>query len=348
MNIGIEGIGLTPLLSNSIEISTDDEYPIQMVVKFNEVRIYESTLYPLDGKVRFYDLCFLVQEYMRNNLISSGQLSVSAVFQHIIPFAVTEFEAYAETVTAYVVYSSIRTSYEDDTEFLSSHFLTTRSCYTIPRGKSQFFSFFEQGGVDPSGYIDVSFMLDDGSVRTTRLTNKISASSTNKIYNFGIESNTLDIRVKSLYPNDTPKVLGGTIVHGNRVIDFFFTDDEPIESFGFYNAFNVWENYYVFGTSNIKTSFTQKEAICAGVSSYYNQSASRLVEIKTVPLSYEEALWVNEFLGSKRIVKVIPPDDDRDILISDITSEISDSDKETISIKFSWKYADPFVWKIYH
>ena len=333
MNIGIDGIGLTPLLSNSIEISTDDEYPIQMVVKFNEIRIYESTLYPLDGKVRFYDLCFLVQEYMRNNLISSGQLSVSA---------------YAETVTAYVVYSSIRTSYEYHTEFLSSHFLTTRSCYTIPRGKSQFFSFFEQGGVDPSGYIDVSFMLDDGSVRTTRLTNKISASSINKIYNFGIESNTLDIRVKSLYPNDSPKVLGGTIVHGNRVIDFFFTDDEPIESFGFYNAFNVWENYYVFGTSNIKTSFTQKEAICAGVSSYYNQSASRVVEIKTVPLSYEEALWVNEFLGSKRIVKVIPPDDDRDILISDITSEISDSDKETISIKFSWKYADPFVWKIYH
>ena len=333
MNIGIDGIGLTSILSNRIEISTDDEYPIQMVVKFNEIRIYESTLYPLDGKVRFYDLCFLVQEYMRNNLISSGQLSVSA---------------YAETVTAYVVYSSIRTSYEDDTEFLSSHFLTTRSCYTIPRGKSQFFSFFEQGGVDPSGYIDVSFMLDDGSVRTTRLTNKISASSTNKIYNFGIESNTLDIRVKSLNPNDTPKVLGGTIVHGNRVIDFFFTDDEPIESFGFYNAFNVWENYYVFGTSNIKTSFTQKEAICAGVSSYYNQSASRVVEIKTVPLSYEEALWVNEFLGSKRIVKVIPPDDDRDILISDITSEISDSDKETISIKFSWKYADPFVWKIYH
>ena len=73
MNIGIESIGLTPLLSNSIEISTDDEYPIQMVVKFNEIRIYESTLYPLDGKVRFYDLCFLVQEYMRNNLISSGK-----------------------------------------------------------------------------------------------------------------------------------------------------------------------------------------------------------------------------------------------------------------------------------
>lgn len=348
MNIGFDGIGLTSLLSNRIEVSTDDENPIQMVVKMNSIKIYESTLYPLDGKVIFYDLVVIVQEYMRNNLISAGELSVSAVFPHLVPFAVTEFEAYAETATAFVVYSSIRTSYEDDMEFLQSHFLTTRSCYTIPRGKGQMFSFFEVGGVDPSGYIDVSFMLDDGSVRTTRLTNKISASSTNKVYNFGIDSNSMNTRVKALYPNDSPKVLGGTIVHGSRVIDFFFTDDEPIESFGFYNTFNVWENYYVYGTSNIKTSFTQKEAVCSGMSSYYNQSASRVVEIKTVPLSYEEALWLNEFLGSQRIVKVIPPDDDRDILISDVTSEISDSDKETISIKFSWKYADPFVWKIYH
>lgn len=348
MNIGIDGIGFTSLLSNRIVVNTDDGYPIQMVVKMNSIKIYESTLYPLDGRVIFYDLVIIVQEYMRNNLLSSGELSVSAVFPHIIPFSERAIEPYAETVTAFVVYSSIRTSYEDDMEFLLSHFLTTRSCYTIPRGKSQMFSFFEKGGVDPSGYIDVSFMLADGSVSTTRLTNRISMSSNNKIYNFGIDSNTLDTRVKSLYPNNSPKVLGGTIVHESRVIDFFFTDDEPLESFGFYNAFNVWENYHVYGVSNIKTSFTQKEAICAGVSSYYNQSASRVVEIKTVPLSYEEALWVNELLGSKRIVKVIPPDDERDILISDVTSEISDSDKETISIKFSWKYADPFVWKIYH
>ena len=73
---------------------------------------------------------------MRNNLFSAGQLSVSAVFPHIIPFTERAIEPYAETVTAFVVYSSIRTSYEDDTEFLLSHFLTTRSCYTIPRGKS--------------------------------------------------------------------------------------------------------------------------------------------------------------------------------------------------------------------
>ena len=118
-------------------------------------------MYPLDGRVIFYDLVVIVQEYMRNNLLSSGELSVSAVFSHIIPFSERALEPYAETVTAFVVYSSIRTSYEDDTEFLLSHFLTTRSCYTIPRGKSQMFSFFEKGGVDPSGYISLT---EDGAV----------------------------------------------------------------------------------------------------------------------------------------------------------------------------------------
>ena len=61
MNIGIDGIGFTSLLSNRIVVNTDDGYPIQMVVKMNSIKIYESTLYPLDGRVIFYDLCFLVQ-----------------------------------------------------------------------------------------------------------------------------------------------------------------------------------------------------------------------------------------------------------------------------------------------
>mgnify|MGYP003543092584 FL=1 len=87
MNIGIDSIGFTSLLSNRIVVNTDDGYPIQMVVKMNSIKIYESTLYPLDGRVIFYDLVIIVQEYMRNNLLSSGELSVSAVFPHIIPFS---------------------------------------------------------------------------------------------------------------------------------------------------------------------------------------------------------------------------------------------------------------------
>lgn len=112
MNIGIIDIGLTALLSDCIKVSTDDNNPIQIVVRFNNIKIYESTLFPLNGIVKFYELNFLVQEYMRNNLFSAGQLSVSAVFPHIIPFTERAIEPYAETVTAFVVYSSIRTSYE--------------------------------------------------------------------------------------------------------------------------------------------------------------------------------------------------------------------------------------------
>ena len=57
MNIGIDGIGFTSLLSNRIVVNTDDSYPIQIVVKMNSIKIYESTLYPLDGRVILTTIC---------------------------------------------------------------------------------------------------------------------------------------------------------------------------------------------------------------------------------------------------------------------------------------------------
>ena len=162
-----------------------------------------------------------------------------------------------------------------------------------------------------------------------------------------INSKSIETKLHNLYPQDYPKVLGGTIVEGERSLDFFFTDEQPVEVFSFLNAFNVWEYYYVYGKQTVKTEFKQGEGVVSGTAQFYNQSTEQKVQVETVPLSIEEALWMNEFLGSKRIIKVIPPDNDREILLSDITSEISDSAKQLVTIKFSWKYADPYTWKIF-
>ena len=76
MNIGIDGIGFTSLLSNRIVVNTDDGYPIQMVVKMNSIKIYESTLYPLDGKVIFYDLVVIVQYSLISFLFQKERLNL--------------------------------------------------------------------------------------------------------------------------------------------------------------------------------------------------------------------------------------------------------------------------------
>lgn len=44
---------------------------------------------------------------------------------------------------------------------------------------------------------------------------------------------------------------------------------------------------------------------------------------------------------------VYRPDDDQSVLLSDIDSEISDSAKDQVVIKFKWKFSEPYVWKIF-
>ena len=71
------------------------------------------------------------------------------------------------------------------------------------------------------------------------------------------------------------------------------------------------------------------------------------MEVETVPLGLEEAEWLNQFLGSQYVFKTIPPDNDQRVLISDIDSEISDSSKDQVIIKFRWKFSEPYIWHIF-
>ena len=67
-------------------------------------------------------------------------------------------------------------------------------------------------------------------------------------------------------------------------------------------------------------------------------------EVETAPLPYDEAKWLNQMLTSKLVKRPLDNETIPQVLISDITSEVSDSDKDLIRLKFSWKYADGFEW----
>lgn len=337
MNIAVFDVGFTLSLDNRVRLSDNDGNQIDVVVRINGSVIYETKVYAVNGIGYFYDLGNLVHEYMRDNLLSNATLKVSA-----------NYESHTDSIEVFVIYSTLRTSYEVDLDFLTSHFLTTRSFYTIPRGKDLMLSYFSHiSEQEISGHLNITFQLSNGEVMSRIISESISINKDTKMNYVYINSKSIETKLHNLYPQDYPKVLGGTIVEGERSLDFFFTDEQPVEVFSFLNAFNVWEYYYVYGKQTVKTEFKQGEGVVSGTAQFYNQSTEQKVQVETVPLSIEEALWMNEFLGSKRIIKVIPPDNDREILLSDITSEISDSAKQLVTIKFSWKYADPYTWKIF-
>lgn len=58
----------------------------------------------------------------------------------------------------------------------------------------------------------------------------------------------------------------------------------------------------------------------------------------------EEAEWFNEFLASSYVQRELNQDWQQEVLISDITSEISDNAKDLVKMKFSWRYNDNARW----
>ena len=103
----------------------------------------------------------------------------------------------------------------------------------------------------------------------------------------------------------------------------------------------------VFGSTTLKTECSAKEAVCGGVASFYNREVTHKYQVTTRTMTLSEARHFNDFLTSNRISYIIPPDQDCDVLISDITSEISDNATEKVRMKFSWRFTDNTDWRTF-
>ena len=338
MNIGISQYGLSTSILNKISINNENDGNSCVVdVQINGRSIFTTTLYcNAAGYAHLYDLGILINDYMRSHILTLAHLGVVASFEH-----------HADDADVYVVYSSLRFSYEDDFDFLKEHFLTTRTFYTVPRKANHQIAFSVYEDLEQlTGALNISYKLKDGSVHTHRIEESLRDFGDTMVYYYNISAKTLEQKLKDILAKKV-KVLSCSVSFGKRSLDFYFIDDEPVDTFHFFNAFNIREAYYVYGTQKIKTEFTQKEALSSEVATYYGQSSERKVEIETVPLGLEEAEWLNQFLGSQYVFKTIPPDNDQRVLISDIDSEISDSAKDQVIIKFRWKFAEPYNWKVF-
>lgn len=339
MNIGISDIGLSSSIYNSIDIDSDqDGDTFKLEVQINQKTIYTTQLScPIDSYAYLYDLGVLVNEYMRDHSLTLAKLDVLAFFDN-----------HFDEASIWVLYSEMKVSYEVDLEFIQNHFLTTRSFYNIPRGHYLPLNFVIYKQTEqPVGYINACFQLNDGSVHTHRYQVSLTDRKDTNLYHISLSDSSIRFKLIELYPNDNPKVLSGSLVMGARKMDFYFIDENPVEEFDFINGFNCLEHFLVYGTQTIKTEFKQKVALVSGVTKHYAQSSERKVEIETVPLTLEEADWLNQFFGSQFISKRIPPDDDQQVLVSDIDSVISDSAKDMVRLKFSWCFSQPFKWKIF-
>lgn len=333
IGLNLDTYTLSSSLPESFDIVTQGDYVVVAITLQGEC-IYQTRLYENGGSCTFYELRQIVEQKMIARHLSLASFEV----------AVDDGNCWTELDEKFIIFSRYRNTEYIDIDFLQAHFLVNRSFYTMPREEHASIPFFATEQENFAIFYDCIFERD-GEQSHYRLDYSMYHYARPNIY--GISVAPMDIKrwVENEEAEDCGRLLSFTVHVGNRSLTVYVVDEKPCISFAFRNSYNAIETMFVLGSTTLKTEISHKEAVSQNITSFYDKSVSRKWQVKTVPLSQEEAMWYNEFLESDYVsLNLSQEHNDLRILISDITSEISDNSKDLVHIKFSWRFDDNGLW----
>ena len=119
--------------------------------------------------------------------------------------------------------------------------------------------------------------------------------------------------------------------------------------FFYLNCFGVVEQLSLQRTTTEKVKADRSIATLGKSSQFYDVTTSKEYEVESAALTSDECLQVEQMLTSPSVRIPYGPntslyDNDFDalipILITDFTSELSDTDEKLNSVKFTWRFAE--------
>jgi hypothetical protein len=286
--------------------------------------LHSQRYYAIQNYVTVRDIRSILEQYLRNNLTSMATFTIQA-----------EGKTYQFTV----VYCEAYWCADPAKTFLPENFLTTARTKRLPASGYDRLSFIADSS-DSSYSILCTFTTSDSPsqlsyTRTVPFSSAISEPSL--IY--------LDIDISEILDdiqshNDSPVTLSSVTVRaGNRSMTYYIEGATPTDRFFFRNLFNVLEVAQFSCITTDKTSVSRSVATCNGSATFYDQSIAKTYEVETAPLLRAEALWLEQLLTSRNASHA--PEgcaSSAPILITAITSEISNSDTTLTTLKFTYRY----------
>ena len=106
----------------------------------------------------------------------------------------------------------------------------------------------------------------------------------------------------------------------------------------FANAFNIREVITINGKTTTVIKREKSEAVCGGVTRYYDCNFEKLYEFESERLTSAEVKLFEEFVTSDKVL--LYDSTAHRILITDFTYEVADDDAEKNIVKFTWRYAN--------
>ena len=323
----------TPDLPTEISITTDAN-AIDITVECDGDAAFTTTQYPYNNTATLYDIRSVIEGYL---------LSRNLIFTRFVILAeVTdtngEITENTNTSERTAIFSRLNIGHNIASAFLQTLFLTTLSSFTIPRNAFQHLTYLVLPGSTLQCYTECLVLVDGESTpRTLRLTdqNVVTTGVTNLSAYHDIISPVCIL--SRLHIKGT--LLQFTVHRGALAKTFYVIDRTPNLTLQVRNEFNCFEHVFLSCVTKRKLSLDRSTATCLGTSTFYDDQSAYEYEVESSMLTEEECSHYSQLLLSQYTNIIEPDGGSIPVLITDISSEISDADNATNSIKFKYKYA---------
>lgn len=323
---------------DNIEISTTDESEtIESVAvtitlawgDSNSVTLLSETYYAYDNVVTVHDIRTLIENAMRSNKISYASVTVSASANFVVVSA-----------TVNVLFSTFERGLTFD-QLCSSYFISSYIAKVIyDTSLTEIVSYL--AGASQTVKVTCVGVNSDGDIVRRTTTNAVRKTESSAIseYQFGFVPDTY-LAAWQAEDSTVVALRSMSVVIGDRHATFYIASDRvkaPAVQFIFRNEYNAIECFNILGVTTRKTSASHEVAKSGHSYVAYDHSVSQEFDFESAAMGSYPRNSVESFFCAKDVSIRESNSLARDIIITDVTSELGDGIGDVDTVKFSYQY----------
>lgn len=325
-------------------IRPDGNFADVRLVADNGAELLSERYYAYERNNDILDLGSLIEDYMR-----SARIAIQGFRLQLI----SDNPEMPDATAAFSVIFCDRTFRDPYFQpYLAENFLTTLDTRRVPQDfVCLSFNHFSRKGESIFYRLRIDYRVtgSDELLRYTALDPNGDVADADCIEQVDLfrENLVADIAKTTRVKDSDISLVSLTLRLGQRSMTYYFDPSlRNADTFYFFNCFNVIDFITLPSETKAKTDVDRSMALLNGRAQFYDQSTTESFEVETGPLTDGEASLMSQLVSSHRVMldsgEEYPIESSlaHEILITDSTIEVSNTDEKPNTAKFTWRYAD--------
>ena len=319
-----------------LAIATDTDGEVEIALTSAGAVVFAASHFPYNRQIKVFDLRSVVEMYMRENNSAMNDFTVTATANNVTH----------QLCSFKVIYLEHRFD-GDIEEFLRNNFLTNTSSKMTSESALERLTLYLDAGQTETVRYEIVTQREGERAQLTVATETLQTYSTAKLLEISL---TCEVMREMAYIDPSARLLAFSVHVGERAFTYYVSQREPQITMFFRNAFNVFECCQLEAVTTQKAESERSIAVTNRISTFYNQRNEKKYEVQSSGLTYEQAQWIEQLFYSHDVRmgkwdhELEPWDIEYNthpqVLITDFTCEIDDSDGKLNTVKFTYQFAD--------